>query len=77
MNTDFWTNKALEAIGSLKNGDTFVLKDLFGGIEWNKLSKGDKLYLGKHFKRKAQRGDFPHVCFDETSKGTARYVYKK
>ena len=35
-------------ISAIPNGQVFLAKDLFPGIEWNQLQKGEKLSFGKH-----------------------------
>lgn len=41
------TRKGIE---SLPHGQTFLVKDLFRGTEWSKLSPGDKRGFGRCFK---------------------------
>lgn len=77
IDTELWINMALVAIGCLEDGTDFTLKELFEEAEWKKLDIGDRLHLGREFKRKAKKGDFPHVNYVEASKNPARYVYKK
>lgn len=40
---------AKEEIKNLDKGDTFVVKDLFKGYEWNKIARADRLRLGVLF----------------------------
>lgn len=50
MDVNKWMEKSISTISKMEAGKKFVVKDLFEGIEWNDLSRGDKLYFGKHFK---------------------------
>ena len=61
MNTEFWMCKALEAVGRIETNTAFVLKDLFEGVEWNQLPKGDRLSFGRFFKNKVIEGMIPSV----------------
>jgi hypothetical protein len=40
---------ALEETKSLKEGETFLVKDLFKGYLWNRVNRGDRLLLGSLF----------------------------
>ena len=51
MDYNVLLNKAIIHIEILPNGTTFKLKDLFIGYEWINIPKGDRLHLGKTFKR--------------------------
>lgn len=47
MNTLLET--ALNETKNLKEGESFLLKDLFKGYLWNRIPKGDRLLLGSMF----------------------------
>lgn len=42
-------NFAKEQTGKLDNGELFLVKDLFYGYEWNRISRGDRIKLGVIF----------------------------
>lgn len=63
MDMNFWMQKAQVAIEKLAPSYIFVLKDLFDGIEWNTLEKGERTTFGKTFKNAVKNGDFPNVIF--------------
>ncbi|MGG3988444.1 DUF1413 domain-containing protein [Bacillus smithii] len=48
-------NHAIEALKELNNDDAeFVVKDLFRGFEWNRITKGNRTKLGSMFLSYAQ-----------------------
>lgn len=40
---------AIKETGSLEVGETFLVRDLFKGYLWNRISRGDRLLLGSLF----------------------------
>ena len=71
-----WINKAVMKIGALGKGTTFTLKDLFSGIEWNELDRGQKLHLGRIFKVEVANKSIPNIVVIDTPKRTST-TYKK
>lgn len=41
--------QAISETLNLNNNEVFLLKDLFKGYEWNRISRGDRLLLGTLF----------------------------
>ena len=41
---------ALLKVGSLRDGEEFVVKDLFDGVAWNRFEIGQRLNIGRNFK---------------------------
>lgn len=41
--------QAISETQNLNNNEVFLLKDLFKGYEWNRISRGDRLLLGTLF----------------------------
>lgn len=41
--------QALSKLKDVKHGESFLLKDLFCGLEWNRLDIGTRIKLGKKF----------------------------
>ena len=76
MDYDLWINKAIMKIGELDVDTIFVLKDLFTGVEWNELQKGEKSNLGRKFKIVVENGKIPDISLIESPKGTSN-TYKK
>lgn len=42
-------NQTKQELNNLQSGDTFLLKDLFEGYEWNRIERSNKIELGKLF----------------------------
>ena len=42
-------DKAKAEISNLLSGEVFLLRDLFKGYEWNRISRSDRLLLGTLF----------------------------
>ena len=63
-------------IGELEAKTEFALRDLYLGIEWNKLSRGEKLNLGRKFKEKVEKEAIPNVIVIESPKGKPT-IYRK
>ncbi len=76
MDYSLWINKAIMKIGELKAGTTFVLKDLFTGLEQNELNRGQKTNLGRKFKDEVDHNIIPEVAVIDSPKGTST-TYKK
>ena len=62
-------------IKQLKSGTVFFVKDLFEGMDWKRLSRGDKLAFGKFFKRKVELEQVPRVqYFGKADNNSAQYI---
>ena len=87
MDYEIWINKAIMKIGELECNTEFILKDLFSGIEWNKLARGEKTNLGRKFKENVDIivGGSPCQAFSsngkraglEDTRGTLFYEYAR
>lgn len=42
-------NHAIAMLKNVKNQEKFIVRDLFLGIEWNRISIGNKIKLGSQF----------------------------
>ncbi len=49
--------KAQVKINSTAKDSIFAVKDLFTGIEWDKLTNGEKRVMGSRFKYAVSKGD--------------------
>lgn len=52
MDSDQMLDKARKAIAKLPINETFVVKNLFIGTEWNNLSANDQRAFGRFFFKK-------------------------
>lgn len=57
MDIKTWMNDAVIKINSLDDGTEFALKDLFDGVKWEELPKGDRLTFGRSFKNDVSEGN--------------------
>jgi hypothetical protein len=74
MVDEIWINRAISKTGSLAPNTVFLLKDLFTGVEWDKLSPGDKRDFGRQFKSLVNRGAVPNVVFlGKAQNNSSRY----
>lgn len=48
---------AIQEVTKLNPGETFLVKDLFKGYEWNRLAIGDRRSLGALFLHEVKYGD--------------------
>ncbi len=74
MDMEKWKQKALDAIKTVPVSSIFVLKALFDGIEWDTLSRGDKINFGKFFKNEVMDGRITGVIFiGKANNNSAQY----
>lgn len=74
MDYNEWIEKAANKTKKLPTNTTFVLKDLFDGIKWNELERGDKLSLGRRFKHEVENGHIPNViCIGKADNNSTQY----
>ncbi len=74
MDYEQWINKILVKIGALSKDQSFTLRELFSGIEWNELSTGQKRELGRRFKNEVINNKVPDVILEKTEKpGSTTY----
>lgn len=57
-------------------GQTFILKDLFDYDEWNSISKGERVTLGRFFAENVRSWHIEEIKFREDKKGSCT-KYKK
>ena len=54
-------------------GEVFLLRDLFKGYEWNRISRSNRLLLGTLFLNFIKTDDIGVVPIEKTSSGQQRY----
>ncbi len=67
---------ARNEITNLNNGEIFLLRDLFKGYEWNRISRSDRLLLGTLFLNYINAADNEVAPIEKTSSGQQRYIKK-
>lgn len=48
-------------VSRLPNNKYFTLKDLFLGLRWEQIPRGERSYFGRYFKYAVQRGEVHNV----------------
>lgn len=54
--------------------EIFLLRDLYKGYEWNRISRSDRLLLGTLFLNSVKTDDNGVVPIEKTSSGQQRYL---
>ena len=49
-------NKAVNELANLRQGERFLVRDLFKGYEWNRIPDGDRKTLGRMFLYEYEKG---------------------
>lgn len=68
--------RALNETANLKSGEVFLIKDLFLGYEWNRISRSDRLLLGTLFLNYINTHTSNVDILEKTSSGQQRYAKK-
>jgi len=55
-------DRAKNELQYFKDGEIFLIRDLFKGYEWNRISRSDRLLLGTLFLPFVLRGIVLHCC---------------
>lgn len=70
-------NELLEqAVGetvNLRDGEVFLLRDLFKGYEWNRISRSNRLLLGTLFLNKISSENHEVIANEKASSGQQKY----
>ncbi|AEV29432.1 hypothetical protein SpiGrapes_1625 [Sphaerochaeta pleomorpha str. Grapes] len=64
---------ALSEAKNLQEGESFLLKDLFKGYLWNRISRGDRLLIGSLFLRYVSSHDCHIAVIHKGASGQQRY----
>ncbi|HEY9160997.1 MAG TPA: single-stranded DNA-binding protein [Desulfomonilia bacterium] len=65
---------AIYEISSVNPGEIFLLRDLFKGYEWNRISRSDRLLLGTLFLNYINSINNVVTPIEKTSSGQQRYM---
>lgn len=66
-------DKAKAELSHLLPEEVFLVRDLFKGYEWNRISRSDRLLLGTLFLNYIKTDDIGVVPIEKTSSGQQRY----
>ncbi|MDD4714795.1 MAG: single-stranded DNA-binding protein [Candidatus Absconditabacteria bacterium] len=64
---------AKEELKNLNSEEIFLVRDLFKGYEWNRISRSNRLLLGTLFINYIKSTDIGIVTIEKTSSGQQRY----
>lgn len=77
MDFQLWMKKARDSIESrVQVGQAFELKSLFQLCEWEQLTKGERISLGKFFANEVREGNLENVRAVEHGKDNHRKYIK-
>lgn len=62
---------------NLKSGEIFLVRDLFKGYEWNRISRSDRLLFGTLFLNYIKNDNLDVVPIEKTSSGQQQYKVMK
>ncbi len=65
--------KAINETAKLNDGEFFLLRDLFKGYEWNRISRRNRLLLGTLFLNKINNENLDVSASAKTSSGQQKY----
>lgn len=65
---------AINETNKLHKGEAFLLRDLFKGYEWNRISRSDRLLLGTLFLNHTNMSKGCIQAINKTSSGQQRYI---
>jgi len=57
----------------LKSGEIFLVRDLFKGYVWNRISRSNRLLIGTLFLNYVKSNDVSIIPIEKTSSGQQRY----
>ena len=66
-------SKAINETARLNKGETFIVRDLFKGYEWNRISRGDRLLLGTLFLNYVNSEYVNVAPMEKSSSGQQKY----
>jgi hypothetical protein len=69
-------NIAIKETKNLNQGEVFLVRDLFKGYEWNKISLSQRLLLGTLFLNYVNTSKDSIQTIEKTSSGQQRYMVK-
>lgn len=64
---------AIKETQNLITGEVFLVRDLFKGYEWNRISRSNRLLLGTLFLSHVNTNECGFSAIEKTSSGQQRY----
>lgn len=77
MDINVILDQAIEETKCLNDGEEFLLRDLFKGYIWNRISRKDRLLLGTLFLNRVNTGITNILISEKSSSGQQKYILKK
>ena len=74
---NYLLEKAVLETENISNGEKFLIKDLFKGYEWNRISRSDRLLLGTLFLNYINSSEKTIIAIEKTSSGQQQYRMSK
>jgi len=68
---------AIKETQFLEPNEVFLVRDLFKGYEWNRISRSDRLLLGTLFLNFVNTNDSKITAIEKTSSGQQKYIVIK
>ncbi|PKM67313.1 MAG: hypothetical protein CVU95_07755 [Firmicutes bacterium HGW-Firmicutes-2] len=65
--------EAKSELSHLQSGEIFLVRDLFKGYDWNRISRSDRLLLGTLFLNYIKTNNIGVVPIEKTSSGQQKY----
>lgn len=69
-------NTAIKETENLNQGEVFLVRDLFKGYEWNRISRSERLLLGTLFLNYVKTSKAFIQAIEKTSSGQQKYRVK-
>jgi len=69
-------NNAIKETENLNKGEVFLVRDLFKGYEWNRISRSERLLLGTLFLNYVNTLKTSIQAIEKTSSGQQKYRVK-
>ncbi|MDD4752301.1 MAG: single-stranded DNA-binding protein [Desulfitobacteriaceae bacterium] len=69
-------NSAIKETEKLNQGEVFLVRDLFKGYEWNRISRSERLLLGTLFLNHVNTSKTSIQAIEKTSSGQQKYKIK-
>jgi len=69
-------NNAIKETENLNQGEVFLVRDLFKGYKWNRISRSERLLLGTLFLNYVNTSKTSIQAIEKTSSGQQQYRVK-